>query len=163
MSSYNEQPIIEGKNLNVDTDVSLGKVKVNNSGGKNVPIYNSHIKRNLHLSTPLMLTWGVSKWENEGSKETYDMTLQFPNEDYQTDATTEFLKNMTSLEKYIKKAAMDNSKDWFNISQSCFFGAKLDADSAIKSVVSSNLLSSGYKLLKSARAIADSSYFFCVK
>ena len=114
MSSYNEQPIIEGKNLNVDTDVSLGKVKVNNSGGKNVPIYNSHIKRNLHLSTPLMLTWGVSKWENEGSRESYDMTLQFPNEDYQSEATTDFLKNMTSLEKYIKKAAMDNSKDWFN-------------------------------------------------
>ncbi len=114
MASYTEQPIIEGKNLNVDADVSLGKVKVNNSGGKNVPIYNSHIKRNLHLSTPLMLTWGVSKWENEGSRESYDMTLQFPNDDYKTDATTEFLKNMTALEKYIKKAAMDNSKDWFN-------------------------------------------------
>jgi len=51
------------------------------------------------------------KWD---SKESYDMTLKFPNEDYQTDATTDFLKNMTSLEKYIKKAAMDNSKDWFN-------------------------------------------------
>ncbi len=114
MASYTEQPIIDGKSLNVDTDVSLGKVKVNNSGGKNVPIYNSHIKRNLHLSTPLMLTWGVSKWENEGSRESYDMTLQFPNDDYKSDATTEFLKSMIALEKFIKKAAMENSKDWFN-------------------------------------------------
>ena len=46
------------------------------------------MKRNLHLSTACL--WGVSKWENLGSK-SYDMTLQFPNDDYKTDATTNFL------------------------------------------------------------------------
>jgi len=42
------------------------------------------------------------------------MTLQFPNEDYKTDNTTAFLENMTELEKFVKKSAMENSKEWFN-------------------------------------------------
>ena len=114
MAKYTEQPIIDGKSFNTDGDVTFGKVKVLNSGGKIVPIYNAHMKRNLHLSTPLMLTWGVSKWENEGSRESYDMTLQFPNDDYKSESTTQFLENMLKFDKFIKKSAMENSKDWFN-------------------------------------------------
>ena len=103
MAKYTEQPIIDGKSFNTDGDVTFGKVKVLNSGGKIVPIYNAHMKRNLHLSTPLMLTWGVSKWENEGSRESYDMTLQFPNDDYKSESTTQFLENMLKFDKFIKK------------------------------------------------------------
>ena len=114
MSENTEQPIINGKTLSVEKDVLLGKVKVNNSGGKNVPINNKHTKSSLHLSTPLMLTWGVSKWENDGKPESYDLTLQFPNDEYKNDATNAFLENMINLEKFVKKAAMENSKDWFN-------------------------------------------------
>lgn len=114
MAKYTEQPIIDGKSFNTDGDVTFGKVKVLNSGGKIVPIYNAHMKRNLHLSTPLMLTWGVSKWENEGSRESYDMTLQFPNDDYKSESTTQFLENMLKFDKFIKKSAIENSKDWFN-------------------------------------------------
>jgi len=115
MSKYTEQPIIEGKSLNVSNDVSLGKLKANSAGGKNVPIYNTHQRRNLHLSTPLMLTWGVNENDFDGNgKVSYDMSLQFPNEDYSTDNTTQFLKNLTQLETFIKNSAMENSKDWFN-------------------------------------------------
>ena len=115
MSSYTEEmSILEGKNFTTD-DITLGKAKVNSSGGKNVPLYNKHVKRNLHLSTPLMLTWGVTRWEDDKTgRASYDMTLQFPNEDYKTDATSAFLNNMIQLEKYIKQAAIDNSKEWFN-------------------------------------------------
>ena len=115
MSKYTEQPIIDGKSLNVSNDVSLGKVKVNSAGGKNVPIYNTHQRRNLHLSTPLMLTWGVNENDFDGNgKVSYDMSLQFPNEDYKTDSTTHFLDNLIQLETFIKNSAMENSKDWFN-------------------------------------------------
>jgi len=118
MSKYTEQPIIEGKSLNVSNDVSLGKVKVNSAGGKNVPIYNTHQRRNLHLSTPLMLTWGVNENDFDGNgKVSYDMSLQFPNDDYKTDNTTRFLDNLITLEAFIKKSAMENSKDWFNKSK----------------------------------------------
>ena len=114
MAAYEEQSsILDGKNFKV-SDVSLGKVKVNASGGKNVPIYAKSARRNLHISTPLMLTWGVNKWDNEGGRDTYDMTLQFPNEDYKTENTTAFLENMIELEKFVKKSAMENSKEWFN-------------------------------------------------
>jgi len=115
MSKYTEQPIIEGKSLNVSNDVSLGKLKANSVGGKNVPIYNTHQRRNLHLSTPLMLTWGVNENDFDGNgKVSYDMSLQFPNEDYKTDNTTQFLDNLIQLETFIKNSAMENSKDWFN-------------------------------------------------
>lgn len=115
MAAYTEEmSILEGKSFTT-SDISLGKAKVNSSGGKNVPLYNKHVKRNLHISTPLMLTWGVTKWEDDKTgKESYDMTLQFPNNDYQTENTTAFLQNMIELEKFIKKSAMENCKDWFN-------------------------------------------------
>lgn len=115
MATYTEEmSILEGKSFTT-ADISLGKSKVNSSGGKNVPLYNKHVKRNLHISTPLMLTWGVTKWEDDKTgKVSYDMTLQFPNNDYQTENTTAFLENMIELEKFIKKSAMENCKDWFN-------------------------------------------------
>ncbi len=115
MAAYTEEmSILEGKSFTT-SDISLGKAKVNSSGGKNVPLYNKHVKRNLHISTPLMLTWGVTKWEDDKTgKESYDMTLQFPNNDYQTENTTAFLQNMIELEKFIKKSAMENCKEWFN-------------------------------------------------
>jgi hypothetical protein len=44
-----------------------------------------------YISTPLMLTWGVSDYEGN---ERYEMSLQFPNEDYAKDDTTNFMNNM---------------------------------------------------------------------
>ena len=65
-----------------------------------------------------MLTWGVTRWEDEKTgKETYDMSLQFPNDDYKTESTDSFLKNMIALEKHIKSSAIENSKEWFNKSK----------------------------------------------
>jgi hypothetical protein len=114
MAAYEDQSsILDGKKFTV-SDVSLGKVKPIASGGKNVPIYSKNARRNLHISTPLMLTWGVNKWDNDSGRDSYDMTLQFPNEDYKTESTTAFLNNMMELEKFIKKSAMENCKDWFN-------------------------------------------------
>jgi hypothetical protein len=57
-----------------------------------------------------MITWGVSDYEGN---ERYEMSLQFPNEDYAKDDTTNFLNNMIELETKIKADAITNAKEWF--------------------------------------------------
>ena len=106
--------ILKGTQFTLD-DVSLGKPKVNASGGKNIPIFNAKAKKLLNLSTPLMLTWGVNENDFEGNgRKTYDMALQFPSEEYNNDSSAAFLKNMTAFENHIKAQALENCKDWFN-------------------------------------------------
>ena len=106
--------ILKGTSFTLD-DVNIGKPKVNASGGKNVALFNSKAKKLLNLSTPLMLTWGVNENDFEGNgKKTYDMSLQFPSDEYQTESTTAFLDNLKALESHIKAEAIKNSKEWFN-------------------------------------------------
>ena len=106
--------ILKGTQFTLD-DVSLGKPKVNSSGGKNIPIFNAKAKKLLNLSTPLMLTWGVNENDFEGNgRKTYDMALQFPSEEYNNESSAAFLKNMTAFENHIKSQALENCKDWFN-------------------------------------------------
>ena len=106
--------ILKSNDFTLDA-VSLGKPKVNASGGKNIPIFNAKAKKLLNISTPLMLTWGVNENDYEGTgKKTYDMALQFPSEEYETDASKKFLDNVKNFESYIKEQAVANSKEWFN-------------------------------------------------
>ena len=72
------------RNSNFDLgNIQFGAPKVNASGGKNVPLYNAAAKKGLTLQTPLMLTWGVNEWTDDNSgRKTYDMSLQFPTEEY---------------------------------------------------------------------------------
>ena len=106
--------ILKGTQFTLD-DISLGKSKVNASGGKNIPIFNAKAKKLLNLSTPLMLTWGVNENDFEGNgRKTYDMALQFPSEEYNNESSAAFLKNMTAFENHIKTQALENCKDWFN-------------------------------------------------
>ena len=106
--------ILKGTQFTID-DISLGKPKVNTSGGKNIPIFNAKAKKLLNLSTPLMLTWGVNENDFEGNgRKTYDMALQFPSEEYNNESSAAFLKNMTAFENHIKTQALENCKDWFN-------------------------------------------------
>ena len=62
-----------------------------------------------------MLTWGVNEYVDDktGSK-SYDMALQFPNDEYNNPECIAFLKNMQDLEKRIKNDAITNCKDWLN-------------------------------------------------
>ena len=107
--------ILKGTQFTLD-DVSLGKPKVNASGGKNIPIFNAKAKKLLNLSTPLMLTWGVNENDFEGNgRKTYDMALQFPSEEYNNESSAAFLKNMTAVENHIKSQALENCKDWFKV------------------------------------------------
>ena len=63
------------------------KPKANQSGGKSVGIIHLNTKKAVRLQTPTLLTWGVNVYENEGKDNSYDFSLQFPREDYQTEET----------------------------------------------------------------------------
>ncbi|RZD40891.1 MAG: hypothetical protein CXT73_05990, partial [Methanobacteriota archaeon] len=57
-----------------------------------------------------MLTWGISDYEGN---EKYDMSLQFPSDEYRTEKVQAFLDNMIAYENKIKADAIVNSKAWF--------------------------------------------------
>ncbi len=107
--------IVNGVMFNCETDVIFTKPKVNHSGGKNIGILNAHTKKSLYISSPLMLTWGVNEYTDEKTgRVTYDMSLQFPKSEYNTEELSSFLKAMQGLEEKIKSTAMENSKEWMN-------------------------------------------------
>jgi hypothetical protein len=90
--------------------------KASAQGGKSVNILNKTTKTTLTLSTPLMLTWGASDFKKEGEEVgngRFELSLQFPNEEYKTSDTEAFLKNLKAFEDKIKADALIYSKDWF--------------------------------------------------
>lgn len=114
-TSNTENFCISATAFNPVKDVRYTKPKINKSGGKSVGILNSSTNKQLMLSTPLMLTWGVNKFVDDiTGKVSYDMSLQFPSSDYANDQTTAFLENIKSFEDKIKQNAVENSKEWLN-------------------------------------------------
>lgn len=107
--------MINASNFQPSNDVRFTKPSLNKSGGKSVGVLNSNTNKALYLSTPLMLTWGVQEYVDEASgKRSYDMSLQFPSEEYQTEQTKNFLQAMVDFQNKIKADAVANSKDWLN-------------------------------------------------
>jgi len=107
--------IADGTTFNASTDYIYTKPKVNASGGKSIGILNAKSIKGLYMSTPLMLTWGVNEYTDDSSgRKTYDMSLQFPKEEYNTESVQKFLTNMIAFESKIKEDAISNSKDWMN-------------------------------------------------
>jgi len=89
--------------------------KVNDRGGKSINIISTQSNRSLYISTPLLMTWGISdfvdeKGESDGK---FSMSLTFPNETYATPATTEFLDKLKAFENQILDDAVRNSEAWF--------------------------------------------------
>jgi hypothetical protein len=62
-----------------------------------------------------MLTWGASDFvDSDGnSNGKYEMSLQFPQEEYSNDEVRAFLRNMKAFEDKIKADALIYSKEWF--------------------------------------------------
>jgi len=89
--------------------------KVNERGGKSITIISTQSNRSLHLSTPLMMTWGISdfvdeKGESDGK---FSMSLVFPNSDYSNQACDDFLNKLKDFESQILDDAVKNSEAWF--------------------------------------------------
>jgi hypothetical protein len=110
-----------GASFNAQTGFKYAAPKANKSGGKSVGIQSTKDNKSLHISTPLMMTWGCSGYENPqtGRVESYDLSLQFPREqdgNFNED-TQAFLQSMKEYEERIKNDAVANSKDWFGKSK----------------------------------------------
>jgi hypothetical protein len=113
--SAQEYSIINATVFNPETDMNYKKPTLNKSGGKSVGVINSKTSKSLYLSTPLMLTWGVNEWGDEVTgRKSYDLSLQFPRDDYKTPQTTKFLEAVIAMEDKIKADAVINSKEWLN-------------------------------------------------
>ena len=98
--------------------VKYREPKINDKGGKSVNIISTQSNRALQISTPLMMTWGISDFVDEKTGESdgkYSMSLVFPNEDNKTpdSSTSTFLKKLKDFEEQILKDAVKNSDAWF--------------------------------------------------
>jgi len=90
--------------------------KVNDRGGKSINIISTQSNRSLHISTPLMMTWGIADFVDEKTGESdgkYSMSLNFPNADYATASSAELLEKIKSFESQILEDAVKNSEAWF--------------------------------------------------
>jgi len=107
--------IVDGAQFNAE-NIMYTAPKASAQGGKSVNILNKTTKTTLTLSTPLMLTWGASDFKKEGEEVgngRFELSLQFPNEEYKTPDTEAFLKNLKAFEDKIKADALIYSKEWF--------------------------------------------------
>lgn len=108
--TMSSKTILSGANFTPSSDIKYSKPKVDARGGKSVGILNSTANSATYISTPLMITWGVSDYEGN---ERYELSLQFPNSEYATQDTNDFMENMIALESKIKSDAISNAKEWF--------------------------------------------------
>jgi len=90
--------------------------KVNDKGGKSINVISKQTNRTLHISTPLMLTWGISDYVDEKTGESdgkFNISLQFPRDDERSDATDQFLTKLKDFENQILDDATKNAEHWF--------------------------------------------------
>ena len=97
------------------TSIKFMPPKVNERGGKSVNMINTETKRSLHVSTPLMMTWGISDFVNDAGENDgkFSMTLNFPNTEYSKPSTDVFLEKLKEFESKILDAAVENSELWW--------------------------------------------------
>ena len=113
--STSSKPVVLPVN---DWDTSAIKYmtpKVNDKGGKSINIISKQTNRSLHISTPLMMSWGISDFIDEkgDSDGKYSISLQFPNNEYSTASTNTFLQKIKDFENQILDDAVKNSELWF--------------------------------------------------
>lgn len=105
--------------LNIDSwNPTMNKYmqpKLNKQGGKSITLISKQTSRSLHISTPLMTTWGIGDFVNEQGESDgkYSISLVFPNEDYATKSSTAFLEKMKDFENQILEDAVANSELWW--------------------------------------------------
>jgi hypothetical protein len=90
--------------------------KVNEKGGKSISVISTQSNRSLYISTPLMMTWGISDYVDEKTGEAdgkYSISLNFPSNDYKQKSTTEFLEKLQEFENQILDDAVKNSELWW--------------------------------------------------
>jgi hypothetical protein len=89
--------------------------KVNDKGGKSINVISTQTNRTLSISTPLLMTWGVSDFVDEKGEQDgkFMISLVFPNDDYSTTSTNNLLNKIKVFEDKFLDDAVKNSESWF--------------------------------------------------
>ena len=95
------------------THMMYGKPNINKKGGKSINILNSTTKKWLTIHTPMMMTYGVNQRVNDDGSLTYDMSIQFPRDEFSNKDTQGLKAMMMEMEEKIIQDAFVNSRDWF--------------------------------------------------
>ena len=107
-------PIITASKFDPNRDIQYKEPWVNSKGMKTVGINSAEHQQQLHLSVPLMLTWGVNINEFDPGKISYDMNLQFPRPGEETEESTAFLNALMAMQEKLITDATQNARKWFN-------------------------------------------------
>ena len=116
MSSTKSQPIVLDVNAWVPDAIRFTPPKVNDKQGKSINIISNQTGRGLHISSPLMTTWGISDFVDQTtgvSDGKFSISLTFPNEEYATKNSTMFLDKIKAFETAILNEAVKNSELWW--------------------------------------------------
>lgn len=89
--------------------------KINDKGGKAITVVSTQTNRGLSISTPMMITWGISDFCDEAgnSDGKFNLSLSFPNDEYKTDESDQFLQKVKDFENKVIDDAVLNSELWF--------------------------------------------------
>jgi hypothetical protein len=99
------------------TKLSYGAPRVNARGGKAIKILDAK-KNTLVLSTPLLLTWGINRMEDEDTgRVSYNFALQFPSSEYSSDAINNFFEKIKEFENKVLDDSVTHCKEWFGKSK----------------------------------------------
>ena len=97
------------------------KPRVSDRGLTTVSVISGQTGRSLYLSTPLIMTWGVSDYVDEKTGESdgkFKMSLAFPSADYSNKNTDTFLAKLKEFEDRIIDDAVVHSEAWFGVERS---------------------------------------------
>jgi hypothetical protein len=94
--------------------------KVNDKGGKSINVISLQSNRGLHITLPLLLSWGISDFTDEKGESDgkYSISLQFPNAEYTNPESELALQKLKEFEDQIINDAVKNSEVWFGKKQS---------------------------------------------
>ena len=116
MSSTKSQPIVLDVNAWVPDAIRFTPPKVNDKQGKSINIISNQTGRGLHISSPLLTTWGISDFVDQQtgvSDGKFSISLTFPNEEYATKNSSMFLDKIKAFETAILNEAVKNSELWW--------------------------------------------------
>jgi len=120
MATKTNTTIIQMSNWNPNAKKYMAP-KVNDKGAKTVNIISTQTNRSIHLTLPLLMTWGIADFTDQKTGESdgrFKMSLNFPNEEYATPETREALQKLKDFEEVILNDAVANSEVWFGKKQS---------------------------------------------
>lgn len=113
--SQSSKPIVLSSAEWIPSKVKYMPPKVNDRGGKSINMISTQSSRSLHISTPMMITWGISDFVNDNGESDgkFSISLNFPNEEYRKPATDAFLAQLKDFENQILDDAVKNSELWW--------------------------------------------------